>query len=344
MNERNGTADLLKGFAVLCMVQVHLTEVMALPEIYNSIVGQISLFLGGPPAAPVFMAVMGCFLYQTKKSFIDQFTRGFLLFAGGIFLNVALNSHLLYHTYLGHMDHDPYKYIFGADILTLAGLSIILISFVKHYLKRNIYFIILFVLVLVLTPFINKGIFIDPFIQAYIGGYITWSYFPLFPWLAYPLAGYIYAHYLKRGIFKPGKKTLHIIIYSLVFVVAAGFPFAFPISYNIYKYYHHEFLYSLWMIAFVYLTTLGFYWIDLKSGASYITRFLKWIGKNVTSFYVVQWILIGNLATDIYQTQGLKELGLWFVIITGVSALVVYIYKRFSPGLSIAPTPEAENL
>lgn len=344
MNERNGTADLLKGFAVLCMVQVHLTEVLALPAIYNSTIGHISLFLGGPPAAPVFMAIMGYFLFHTRKSFSDQFARGFLLFAGGIFLNITLNFHLLYHIYAGQIDHDPNKYILGADILTLAGLSVIIISFFRYYLKKVIYFFALLVLVLVLTPFINNAVIIDPFIQAYIGGNISWSYFPLLPWLIYPIAGYIAAHYRNRDIIKLSKRNMQIVIFSLLFIVAAGVSFAFPVSYSLNKYYHHEYLFALWTLAFISLTALTFYWIDLKAGSFSISRFVKWIGRNVTSFYVVQWILIGNIATDIYQTQQLSQLALWFIAVTGLSVVFVYVYKKFNPGLSTAPTPEVENL
>ena len=60
---RSFTADLLKGMAVLAMIQVHLMELFARQEVYDSLTGKISLFLGGIPAAPVFMAVMGYFLF-----------------------------------------------------------------------------------------------------------------------------------------------------------------------------------------------------------------------------------------------------------------------------------------
>ncbi|MEI7897648.1 MAG: heparan-alpha-glucosaminide N-acetyltransferase domain-containing protein [bacterium] len=58
----NGTADLLKGIAVLFMIQVHIMEQFASPDTCNSLIGKISMFLGGPPCAPVFLAVMGYFL------------------------------------------------------------------------------------------------------------------------------------------------------------------------------------------------------------------------------------------------------------------------------------------
>ena len=52
INNRNGTADLLKGIAVLLMIQVHIMEQLAEYDLFNSRFGEISLFLGGPACAP----------------------------------------------------------------------------------------------------------------------------------------------------------------------------------------------------------------------------------------------------------------------------------------------------
>ena len=60
--------DIVRGLAVVFMVQVHLTELFVTQDIYNSAFGKISLFLGGIPAAPVFMVMMGYFLAFVKKN------------------------------------------------------------------------------------------------------------------------------------------------------------------------------------------------------------------------------------------------------------------------------------
>jgi uncharacterized membrane protein len=51
--------DLLKGLAIILMIQVHITELFLDHAGRESIVGKISLFLGGPFTAMVFMIVMG---------------------------------------------------------------------------------------------------------------------------------------------------------------------------------------------------------------------------------------------------------------------------------------------
>ncbi|MBU2466561.1 MAG: DUF1624 domain-containing protein, partial [Bacteroidetes bacterium] len=75
--------DLLKGIAVVLMIQVHLTELFARPAFFDSVAGKVSLFLGGPAAAPVFMAVMGYFLAWKAVSSKNLFLRGIKLIGLG---------------------------------------------------------------------------------------------------------------------------------------------------------------------------------------------------------------------------------------------------------------------
>jgi len=340
MNNRNGTADLLKGIAVLFMVQVHLTEVFALPELYNSFIGHISLFLGGPPAAPVFMAVMGFYIYKSRKSFSEQFTKGFLIFAGGIFLNIGLNAHLLYDIFSGNKELDPYKFILGADILALAGLSIIILSGVKRIFNyKPIPYLLLGVIVIVLTPIINNSLFIHPYIQAFLGGKIGWSYFPLFPWLIYPLAGFLFGIYYEK-IIMVSKKIQNAAVIILFSAVAVTFIYIFPVTYNLELYYHHEFLFVIWTLGFLLVFTWFINLVDIKTGNLPFMKYIKWIGQNVTSFYVVQWLLIGNLGTEIYQTQNNMQLLILFIVVVTSSCIIVYLYKKFNPVLSSSPIPE----
>jgi hypothetical protein len=53
---------------VALMIQVHLMELFAQPAVLASWVGKVSLFLGGPPAAPVFMLIMGYYAAASTRS------------------------------------------------------------------------------------------------------------------------------------------------------------------------------------------------------------------------------------------------------------------------------------
>jgi len=134
---RNKTADILKGLAVIFMVQVHLTELFASPDWYSGFLGKASLFIGGPPAAPVFMAVMGYFLAYGNKNLMGNLYRGVKLLVWGFLLNVGLNMNLFVHIFSGKLNLNPWDYLFGVDILFLAGLSVIVVALVYIFSERT---------------------------------------------------------------------------------------------------------------------------------------------------------------------------------------------------------------
>ncbi len=332
---RDQTFDLLKGFAVLMMIQVHLMELFAEPRISQSIVGKVSLFLGGPPAAPVFMVVMGYFLAQSKKRLSQSLSRGFILIFGGILLNIGLNLHLLILISLNKVQLDPLKYIFGADILPLAGFSIILISFIKKVAKNNFYtssilvfFFLIFILILhsITQDHIatSKSLI---YLQAFFYGKLDWSYFPLLLWASYPLIGFLYGLIYQH--FKPDdgvKKLLVLVTFVITFVT---FRYGIDIASDLKTYYHHDWLYVLWNIQFIIFLGYGFDTIEkFYKKTSFLTYF-KWLGRNVTVVYVFQWLIIGNIATLVYKTQGAAELLGWFLVVLALTTLATYGYEKY---------------
>ena len=175
-------ADLLKGIAVLLMVQVHVMEQFASPGVIESWLGKISLFLGGPACAPVFLMLMGYFIGRSRWKPAGLVKRGFQLFFLGIVLNIARSVNLLIQIWQGNIFLDPFFFIFGADILTLAGLSCIVLPLVYWLLKKN--FIAYFILALCLSllsgfvPDIFSEGSIGKYFEAFFTGNASWSYFP----------------------------------------------------------------------------------------------------------------------------------------------------------------------
>ncbi len=133
---RSSTADLLKGTAVVLMIQVHLMELFAQPGVLAGWAGRISLFLGGPPVAPVFLLVMGYFVATSRRSAGRLVWRGIKLIVLGALLNFGLNAHLLVKIRLGAIPLDPWPYILGVDILFLAGASTVMLAMLRPVLRR----------------------------------------------------------------------------------------------------------------------------------------------------------------------------------------------------------------
>lgn len=317
----------------MMMVQVHLTEVFARVGFSSGIAGKISLFMGGPAAAPVFMLIMGYFAMQSGKPFGSQMLRGLTLILLGLGLNMLLNAHALIRIALGTLHLDPWKFILGVDILPLAGMSIMVIALLKFaFGKHPLPYFILLVTALII-PFFDSYFMVEgraSMAMAFIAGTYEWSYFPLFPWLAYPLSGclvLILSEYDKVKTFFE-KKALLILILCLIPVLATAW-FAFPHIVSLPLYYHHNILLFLWILLFISIWYQMLHKLNAVSEKAWPLAYLRWVGKNVTVFYVFQWILIGNLGTWLYHSQGKWHLVVWFVTITFAVSLLVLAWKRF---------------
>ncbi len=94
------------------------------------------------------------------------------------------------------------------------------------------------------------------------------------------------------------------------------------------KYYHHTFLFFLWTMAIVMLWTLLLQFVAMKFPRFPLVVFLSWLGKNITVFYIIQWLIIGNIATSIYQTKSLSEFGYWFGGIFLVTIGLTYLVEN----------------
>jgi hypothetical protein len=326
--------DLLKGIAVLLMMQVHILELFATETIRASHAGKILMFLGGPPVAPVFMIILGFFAGQ-HKSEKQLCLRGLKLFLLGMFLNVVMNLNLIVSSMRGTLKVDLFPYLFGVDILHLAGLSLIFIGLTKKILERSITITLVFSLLIAASGtihflFFNNTIFAT-YLISYLQGVSAWSYFPLLPWLAYPLAGFIISRLFQKGseISDPDTKAKLALFLGFSVFLALSLKYAVRVSADLSRYYHHGIIFFLWALVF-----LGGYAFTMKEindrfSELLIIRYLKWLGRYVTVAYVIQWILIGNIATEIYQTVSSPlYLSLWWIAVLVLTTFLAVLYER----------------
>lgn len=328
-SHREPFPDFLRGTALILMIQVHLTELLLIDILDYKLFIRWSLFFGSIPAAPIFLILMGYYLAKSSLPFKQEIVRAIKLFLLGLTLNILMNFSLLLKFINREVQIDPFQYILGADILLFASLSILLIAFIKQKTSNiNIY------AVLILLSFILGGINFSKFREPILFKYFLhfffpindWSYFPLFPWFAYPLTGFI----LSRFDFLNKLKNIHIntyiwAVYLLILILT--YNFGFDVSNDLSKYYGHNFLFYLWGLYFL------FGWVKLlltifeKFIDNFIIQYIKWLGKNVTIVYFFQWILIGNIATYLYHSLTLEnyfiELGLILLIIS----ICTYLYS-----------------
>lgn len=325
--------DLLKGLAGLFMVQVHITELFINQTGQESVFGEISLFLGGPFAAVVFMLVMGYFIAKSKDTFGLNAMRGLKIFILGLLLNIGINFHLFLKIKFAGWPYNPLEYLLGVDILYLAGISIIVLSILKLFeTGQQLASLVLILAVAALTGVMNEKLTITDhyYILPFIAGTYSWSYFPLFPWLLYPLTGFALAKYEEKiKLFFNRRKTVSVVIISL----SAAFVMLFykqgiEITTNLPAYYHHTGGYFLWALGLTLLWMLFVQVLLELSSDNIVVKFFCWIGKNITLFYVVQWIIIGNISTALYQTQSTHQYGYWFAGVFTASVGVTFLVEK----------------
>lgn len=346
MSNRNHTADLIKGLAVLFMIQVHIMELFANETIYNSSFGKLSLFLGAVPVATVFTILLGYFIAVTNPTRWQLIKRGITTFCIGMILNIALNFNLLYSVYQGKFKLDIYPYVFGVDILQFAGLSMIMMAILKPLFNKHVLFLILAIMLSVwLSQYLLM--FTDltttlTYSTSFIYGNSHWSYFPLFPWLAYPLAGMLFFKLKENYVFKflnaPKIKLITALIGALFLLTT--FKYANTITFNLTSYYHHNCIFFIWSIIFISFYSLWISQINSWFVNAMISKYFKWLGQHVTLVYCLQWILIGNIATEIYKTiEDPIQLLWWFLgiltIVSGLAYLTIELKKRLNNYLNV---------
>lgn len=336
-HSRNATADLLKGLAVLFMIQVHVMEQFGSADSYNSLIGKISLFLGGPFCAPVFLAVMGYFLVSDRHTFSYFLKRGINMFLGGVALNAARSAHLLIQIAAGKVNLSPFDYIFGADILTLAGLSLIIVGLLRMVFRQAVLpWLITAMFVVLAGPYLPRfaeNLPVSPYLTAFLWNAGTWSYFPVFPWLGYVMIGYGFRLLRKQTFLQEltSKENFRYFIAGTWVVVLITIPWASGIACNLTGtggYYHHGILFFGWMLFFMagYLWLTE--WLQKYQGEKSLLRITRWFGQHVTVVYVVQWLIIGNLAPVFYKSQNVFQMVLWVGSITLLTALLSLAYLK----------------
>ncbi|MBK9291900.1 MAG: DUF1624 domain-containing protein [Bacteroidetes bacterium] len=337
--------DFLKGVAVVAMIQVHLTELFAIAGWQESLAGRISLFAGGPAAAPLFMVMMGYVAAQGRRSAKYFLQRGMKLLLWGLLLNIGLNAHLLLKISFSQWPQNPLHFLFGVDILFLAGLSLLLLALATSAGRFSpLAAVLMFAGILYATslpawPGQNEDLM--TYLMAFVHSEAPWSYFPVVPWAAYPLAGFCLASFHdKLSAIKLTDTHLALAALGGLLFLGITSDTGWNAATDLSLWYHHPAAVVGWNLIFVATATMLASLFLRAFGHGPVAQWLCFAGKRVTAFYVFQWLIIGNLATWLYQTQYPLQLLLWFVVVTGASYGLTILWYRFRKTIFAAQHPK----
>jgi len=304
--------DLARGLAVFFMIAVHTLEVFANPEVKNSAFGQIIEFFGGPPAAPVFMTLMGfSFIYSRKSELKPRLLRGFKIFLSGYVLNILRG--VIPFTLSNQLQMDvakplpleklnEYTVLTIVDILQFAGIALMIMALILEF-KINKYAILFSAfLISMLSPFLwgltlNIPV-MDQILELFWGDKpIEFSFitnkiaFPVFPWLSFPLLGMFLGNTMKNSKDQSMTFKYFGLIGILVLLIGGVISYS-NMDYHFNDYYHSRQGGMLFMCGFVvfwlYINKLI---LDNAPMNKLFELLFKW-SNGVTNIYFALWIII----------------------------------------------------
>ena len=334
--KRQAELDIARGLSVLFMVLIHTLQYSTQPSVEHSSIGTIIYFLGGVPAAPVFMFLLGVgivYSKQTNPTYLIK--RGFLILLLGYALNAMRDSipALLFGWMNNNSELMRYAVydFFDVDILQFAGLALMFFGLVKKFTFNNVTVLFLGLCFSLINLFLLK-IQVDNFLLFLLTGLLWGSHqlseFPFLTWIFYPIAGYFFGQLLIRCL---DKTRYYIVVFfgALIILLSSIFVFSGIFGLNIFdntRYFHHTLAENIIYTAFVLC------WLSvLALSSSYIPIVISQIitrwSQNVLEIYIIQWILIGWTTYFIYHLNFIGYI-VYTIVIIMISDALAYLYKQ----------------
>lgn len=313
--------DLARATAALFMVFIHVQELLALPDVQQSIYGSVVSRLGEAPAAPVFMFAMGVsFVLSNKSSFKQQAKRGVMILIKGYELNVlrlmvpfilVLLLSVFGFSILDVETETEFKSellnkVLVVDILQFAGLAYLFITLLSYLkLTRPKVLLGLIACVVISAPILwgvkTGNVILDRLLDPLWGNSGEYVSFPFFPWIAYPLLGVLCGEIYMKSDDIPNvlKKQLMI---GLVVVLCGISITLTDVSFHMGDYWRTG---PGGMLIYLGFIPIWIYVCErccnfLKGQLFNIVLF---VSKNITFFYITQWILISSLVAVLGQNK-----------------------------------------
>jgi len=295
-----GGFSLARGFVVLTMPAIHSVLFYSEPAVKEGVLGLILGFLAETAGAPVFMLLMGVFVaYSRPKSLIDIGKRGVLLILLGYLLNTLkfiipglmgwLPESFITDNGLSN-DHFLFQLLGLIDILQFAGLAYIICFLIKRFIVLLTFQILLVLLLLSFTPIVWSLSENVTYWGQFLYGEPPLVYFPMFPWLVYPLSGLILGQVIKEMTTK--RVALILVITAVICISFGGLIYKVePPEWN-QNFYRLGIGGTLAHIGFVFLWLLLFVLLNWLIRNNLLFTFLRWLSKNVTVVYIIQWVVV----------------------------------------------------
>ncbi|MCH2032870.1 MAG: DUF1624 domain-containing protein [Tenacibaculum sp.] len=302
--------DFVRGFSVLMMIPVHVLMLFATMDTWeNSNTGNFVQLL--ERGSPIFLIVMGISFAFSRNANKNGILKKALLIIGlGYVLNFLrfIVPLLLFggfpEAFVQASEltiNNPARmlnYFLKGDMFQLVGISLFIIGLAFRFLVKNKHITLGAALVIMWLSKVVSGFQLGiPGVDYVLN--LLWGnnfdvYFPLFPWLSFILIGlYLGLSYLEnqdnpeKSLFRP------MLILGIVFLISGKLLCDYDYQYHFGDYYHLGPGGTMGLMGILLVLFWVYYHIERALPKdNYISKLFFYCSKNVTPFYLIQWVLI----------------------------------------------------
>ncbi len=344
--------DLLRGWAVIVMIETHMMNATVTPEIKSSVVFFWLTFINGL-VAPSFTFASGlAYAVTTRRKLND-----YLAFGKPLLLNIR---RLLFVIGIGYLLHLPkfnfhqilhettersWQTFFQADVLQCIGVSLLILQGLLLLLRseRRLYFTLsgLAAVVVFVSPVV-WGVDWRHYLPLPIAGYMNGMHFPkfpgfpLFPWAAFIFGGaaigYFYLEAKKKG--SEQGFFLHMLwIAPAVMLLSVLIEPSASRMYPVYDYGLSSPSFFLLRFGIVMLLCAGMFFFEKRFSVS-PKSIVTLVGRESLIVYSLHLLLIyGNFASfnfskRVNHTFGFFEASIATIVLVGLMVLLALLWDR----------------
>lgn len=226
--------DLLRGLAIIVMIEVHVFNAVLISDVREQGWFQILNFINGL-VAPSFLFVSGFAFYISVNNKVDELRKFGDVFYKRIkriveILIIGYFLHLPFYSlkdFIQQIDYTGWILFSNVDVLQCIAAGLFLLLLLRIIIKNNQLFIITILILTLITaiaaPIIWKINFTE-FLPLPLANYFNQkngSLFPIFPWMGFIFSGVITGKYFVEGEENGEQNILikKILILGMIFIL-----------------------------------------------------------------------------------------------------------------------------
>jgi uncharacterized membrane protein len=353
---RVGFVDLLRGLAVIVMIQTHVFNAMLIPAITTTGLFGVIRFVDGL-VAPTFLFASGlAYAITTRRKVHEYLAFGWPLFRQlGRLLLILLIGYILhiprfnFHHLVYDVGSEAWERFWQVDVLHCIAVSLLLLQVLLLVLRseRRLYRAVLGMAAgaVLLTPImwtVNWWNLLPIPVASYLNG-MYYSLFPLFPWSAFLFAGALTGHYYSEARSAPAAGREKSMMEKTAGVGLGLILLSFPLHplaesiYPVYDYWHVSPSFVLLRLGLVLLLCGGMFMVEQRKGVR-ISSPVTLFGRESLIVYVTHLTLLyGDFSGDSLARRyggsfGYAEAILATLLLMGLMFLLAFVWGRIKRG------------